>query len=160
VATASATSATITWTTDENSSSSVSYGTTISYGTDTAESDTSPRVTSHSVLISGLNSCTTYHYTVNSTDTATNVGVFISASNNNLAENNLISTSGSATDYGVYVYSSALWNTINNNTIRTYGSTNSHGIHMAATGSNYPFYTNISNIYVEILTLHVKKRCA
>jgi hypothetical protein len=72
VATASATSATITWTTDENSSSSVSYGTTISYGTDTAESDTSPRVTSHSVLISGLNSCTTYHYTVNSTDTATN----------------------------------------------------------------------------------------
>jgi len=82
---------------------------------------------------------------------ATNVGVFISASNNNLAENNLISTSGSATDYGVYVYSSALWNTINNNTIRTSGSTNSHGIHMAATGSNYPFYTNISkNVFSSI----------
>jgi hypothetical protein len=62
----------ITWTTDENSSSIVDYGLTNAYGTSTVEADTSPRVTSHSVTLSSLISCTTYHYRVRSTDGSSN----------------------------------------------------------------------------------------
>jgi hypothetical protein len=72
VATPSNTTSTITWTTDEDSSSIVDYGLTNAYGTSTAEADTSPRVTSHSVSLSSLVSCTTYHFRVRSTDGASN----------------------------------------------------------------------------------------
>jgi hypothetical protein len=72
VAAPSNTTSTITWTTDEISSSIVDYGLTNAYGTSTAEEDTSPRVTSHSVDISSLVACTTYHYRVRSTDGASN----------------------------------------------------------------------------------------
>lgn len=71
--TPSNTSVEITWTTDEASSSIVDYGLTNSYGTTTSEADTSPRVTSHSVTISSLVACTTYHYRVKSKDTALNL---------------------------------------------------------------------------------------
>ena len=63
---------TITWTTNENSSSKVDYGLTNSYGSATSETDTSTRVTSHSVALSSLSACTTYHYRVRSKDVATN----------------------------------------------------------------------------------------
>ena len=72
VATPSNTTSTITWTTDEISSSIVDYGLTNAYGTSTVEEDTSPRVTSHSVDISNLIECATYHYRVRSTDGASN----------------------------------------------------------------------------------------
>jgi len=61
--------ATITWTTDEASSSVVEYGTTTGYGsTATGPND----VTSHSVALSGLNAGTTYHYRVKSADSSGN----------------------------------------------------------------------------------------
>ncbi|MBP9715189.1 MAG: fibronectin type III domain-containing protein [Candidatus Pacebacteria bacterium] len=72
VATPANTTSTITWTTDEISSSIVDYGLTTVYGTSTVEEDTSPRVTSHSVDIASLVACTTYHYRVRSTDGASN----------------------------------------------------------------------------------------
>lgn len=72
ISTPSTTGANIIWTTDENSSSSVSYGTTSSYGTNTTETDTSPRVTSHSVSFSGLVCNTIYHFKVISTDASAN----------------------------------------------------------------------------------------
>jgi hypothetical protein len=53
----------------------VEYGLTNAYGTSTAETDTSPRVTSHSVLISSLTCATTYHYRVKSKDAPGNTGV-------------------------------------------------------------------------------------
>jgi peptidoglycan hydrolase-like protein with peptidoglycan-binding domain len=62
--------ATITWTTDEAASSSVSYGTTISYG---AASTSATFVTSHSLLLSGLAANTTYHFQVASADLSNNV---------------------------------------------------------------------------------------
>jgi len=65
--------AVITWTTDQNSSSQVSYGLTSSYGNDTSESDTETRVQSHSVTITGLLGCTKYHYQAKSTDSANNL---------------------------------------------------------------------------------------
>lgn len=64
----SSTSATITWTTDDSSTSQVEYGLSSSYGMSTVE-DTIV-VTSHSVLVSGLSAGTTYHYRVKSTNGA------------------------------------------------------------------------------------------
>jgi peptidoglycan hydrolase-like protein with peptidoglycan-binding domain len=63
---------TITWTTDESASSQVEYGTTPIYGNTTTQTDTSPRVTSHSVVIPSLASCTPYRFRVISIDTALN----------------------------------------------------------------------------------------
>lgn len=73
-ATPTSSGATITWTTNENASTRISYGPTSSYGTTTPETNTSPRVTSHSVTLSGLVACTTYNYRVTSTDSSTNTG--------------------------------------------------------------------------------------
>jgi hypothetical protein len=75
LASVTTTTATITWTTDEASSSSVSYGSTDSYGSTTTEIDTSTRVTSHNVTISGLNCASMYHYKVISKDLAGNTSV-------------------------------------------------------------------------------------
>ncbi len=70
--TPTSTGATITWTTNENASSKVDYGLTTSYGSTTTETDTPTGVTSHSVALSSLSTCTTYHYRVRSIDTALN----------------------------------------------------------------------------------------
>lgn len=72
VSTPSATSTSITWTTNESASSKVDYGLTNSYGSTTSETNTSPRVTSHSVTLSSLVPCTTYHYRVRSRDGVSN----------------------------------------------------------------------------------------
>lgn len=66
------TSNTVTWSTDEQSSSQVEYGVTNSYGSTTTEADTSPRVISHSVVVSSLLPCTVYHYRVISKDSGSN----------------------------------------------------------------------------------------
>lgn len=68
VATPASTSVAISWNTNEIASTKVDYGLTSSYGSTTSETDTSPRVTSHSVSLTGLSSCVTYHYRVRSID--------------------------------------------------------------------------------------------
>lgn len=65
----------VSWTTDKLTSSVVDYGLTTDYGSSTVEINTSPRVTTHSVSISNLARCTTYHYRVRSKDAALNEGV-------------------------------------------------------------------------------------
>ncbi|HOX60600.1 MAG TPA: InlB B-repeat-containing protein, partial [Candidatus Magasanikbacteria bacterium] len=57
-------SATISWTTDITASTKVMYGPTTNYSNATDETDTVSRVTSHSVVLSSLTSCATYHYKV------------------------------------------------------------------------------------------------
>ncbi|WKZ25554.1 MAG: fibronectin type III domain-containing protein [bacterium] len=72
---ATASTAVISWETNELSSTQLEYGTNTNVGlntTTTVEIDTSPRVTEHSVSLSGLQSCTTYHYRVISRDSAGN----------------------------------------------------------------------------------------
>ncbi len=64
-------SATVTWTTSENSDTQVEYGTTASYGTLTTLN--AALVTSHSVALSGLSANTLYHYRVKSKDAALNL---------------------------------------------------------------------------------------
>ena len=65
---ASTTSAVITWTTDIDASSKMVYSPDDSYVSSTDETDTFPRVTSHSLEITGLVSCTNYNFIVRSTD--------------------------------------------------------------------------------------------
>lgn len=65
--------ATITWTTDEPSTSQVEYGLTSAYGASTDVD--SALTTSHSVIVSGLASSTVYHFRVKSTDASLNAGV-------------------------------------------------------------------------------------
>lgn len=79
------TSATISWTTNEESSSIVEYGLTSGYGSSTTESDTVTLVTSHSVSLSGLQPCTDYNYIVKSNDVESNLGT---------SSNNPFKTSG------------------------------------------------------------------
>jgi regulation of enolase protein 1 (concanavalin A-like superfamily) len=69
-ATTRATAATVTWSTDEASTSSVDYGTTAAYGSTASASGSG---TSHSVSITGLTCATAYHFRVHSTDAAGNV---------------------------------------------------------------------------------------
>ncbi len=61
-----ATTATITWTTNEAATSQVDYGTTTSYGQSTPLNAT--LVTPHSVALSGLSASTLYHYRARSKD--------------------------------------------------------------------------------------------
>lgn len=68
-------SAVIAWTTNEQSSSQVDYGLVSTYGSQTVETDTSPRVTSHSVTLSNLKACARYYYRVRSTDASSNDAV-------------------------------------------------------------------------------------
>ena len=65
-------SATITWNTDEPSTSHVDYGTTTSYGNTEGNGFL---VTNHSVGLAGLSPNTTYHYRVRSTDASNNEAV-------------------------------------------------------------------------------------
>lgn len=71
-ASATASSVSIDWTTDEAASTKVAFGLTGSYGSTTPETDTSPRVTSHSFLLAPLAACTRYHYAAVSRDAAGN----------------------------------------------------------------------------------------
>ncbi|HVU80020.1 MAG TPA: Ig-like domain-containing protein [Candidatus Paceibacterota bacterium] len=64
-------SATITWTTPSLASSRVFFGPTTTYASSTPETNTSPRVTSHSVRLTDLPPCTVYHYVVVGTNAST-----------------------------------------------------------------------------------------
>jgi|GEM_PF-4950910 len=66
---ATATNATITWTTNEASNTYVEFGPTTSYGLNASNAS---MVTSHSQVITGLTSGNTYNYRVKSTDAAGN----------------------------------------------------------------------------------------
>jgi len=67
--TTAASIAIITWTTDENSTSTVRYGLTSAYG---SASSSNALVTSHSIRLTNLAANTTYHYRVESTDASGN----------------------------------------------------------------------------------------
>ncbi len=67
-ASAVTTSATIDWNTDIGASTRVVYSPDSSFVSSTDETNTSPRLTSHSVTLNNLIGCATYHYEVISTD--------------------------------------------------------------------------------------------
>jgi hypothetical protein len=65
------TTATVTWTTDENSTSQVAYGPTAAY--ENGSVGDAALVTEHSVTLTGLNASTTYHCQVTSVDGSGNM---------------------------------------------------------------------------------------
>jgi hypothetical protein len=66
------TTATVTWLTDEQATSSVSYGPTTAYENGTV---TDPaRLLSHAITLTGLNPFSTYHFRVGGTDSSGNAG--------------------------------------------------------------------------------------
>jgi nucleoid-associated protein YgaU len=69
------TSVTIEWDTNEDSSSRAEYGLTAAYGNLTSETNTSSRVSNHSVAINSLQSCARYYYRVKSKDASNNEGI-------------------------------------------------------------------------------------
>lgn len=69
------TQAIVTWITNEAASTQVQYGLTTSYGSQTIETDTSPRVTSHTAMLSSLSCGTIYHFRVLSKDSLANQGL-------------------------------------------------------------------------------------
>jgi large repetitive protein len=73
VSSVTASGATITWTTNESSTSQVSYGPTTAYGS-TSALDATP-VTAHTVTLSGLSGSSLYHARVQSRDGAGNLVV-------------------------------------------------------------------------------------
>lgn len=66
--------ATITWTTNENTTSQIQYGLTQALGINSPMQDTSVLVSTHSLTLTGLSRETTYYYKVISVDAAGNVG--------------------------------------------------------------------------------------
>lgn len=66
----SATTATISWSTDEIAAPYVSYGPTSSYG---SASSTANYSTASSIILSGLTPLTTYHYQITATDPSDNI---------------------------------------------------------------------------------------
>jgi len=68
----SSTSANFSWDTNEAASAQVAFGFTISYTSSTAITDVSPRTTTHSVSLTGLPNCASYHYAVISADAGGN----------------------------------------------------------------------------------------
>lgn len=82
----SETTATFTWTTDQEANSFVDYGTSEDY--DSTGSDTS-YVTSHSITLSGLTKGTTYHYTV--------ISVNSSSQRSDSGDNTFTTSGGSST---------------------------------------------------------------
>jgi len=71
------TTASLTWDTNEDSSTIVDYGLTSSYGNSTTETDKPTRISTHSKSLSNLVACTTYHYRARSKDLAQNAGTTI-----------------------------------------------------------------------------------
>ncbi|HWA27366.1 MAG TPA: LamG-like jellyroll fold domain-containing protein [Lacunisphaera sp.] len=63
------TTATISWTTNENATSQVNYGLTSSYGSSSADTNS---VLAHEIVLTSLTPGTTYHYQVTSVDAASN----------------------------------------------------------------------------------------
>jgi tripartite motif-containing protein 71 len=71
-ASSSATSTTVSYTTDDLGSTQVEFGPSLAYGSSSPISNISPKVTSHAVTLTGLASCAVYNYRVKSAnDTST-----------------------------------------------------------------------------------------
>ncbi len=85
-----ATSATISWTTDQPADGQVEYGATTAYGQLTPLA--SPLTTAHSATLTGLSQSTTYHYRVRSRDAASHL----------VMSNDFVFTTNSAATSGVF----------------------------------------------------------
>lgn len=124
-----ASSATITWMTDEASTSQVEYGPTTAYGS-TSALDTS-KVTSHGATLNGLAAGAAYHFRVRSTDAAGNTAL----SSDYAFTTALLTTAGiDATSIEAVSYYQTIYDTEYQNNRATLDA-------MAASGNGGTYYT-------------------
>lgn len=126
--------ATVTWTTNEASSSVVEYGTTTSYGSTATGSS---GVTSHSVALSGLAANTNYYYRVKSADAAGNTATSTGSSFTTLsaADTTPPTISGVSASSITSTGATVTWTTNEaSSSVVEYGTTTSYG--STATGSS------------------------
>jgi len=113
-----ASTATITWTSNEASDSQVDYGTTSAYGSTTSLA--ASLVTSHVVTLSGLSAGTVYHFRVRSHDAVGNLAVSSDATFTTLPVTTATWPHEPAgfvpyTDWSVSALAASGWNTVNSN---------------------------------------------
>src|SRR5277367_3306902 len=119
-------SATITWTTNTNTSSQVNYGTTAAYGQKSALNST--LATSHSVTLSGLTSSTLYHYQAVSVDGSGNQVVSADFTFTTTATTPLPTISGVASSNITTSGATITWTTNTNTSSQVnYGTTAAYG---------------------------------
>jgi hypothetical protein len=123
------TSATITWTTDQASSSLVNYGTTTAYGSSSTLN--SALVTNHSVALTGLTAGVTYDYAVVSANSA---GTSSTSVNSTFSTPSGAGGSNGATYNGLDTTTQGTWTS-------TYGA---DGYIIANDVSNAPAYATVS----------------
>lgn len=127
------TAATITWTTDETSTSQVEYGPTASYGNFSTLN--SALATAHSVSLSGLTGGATYHYRVRSKDASNNEAIsndntFITIS----ADNQAPQISSLAVSGISQIAATVTWTTNeSSNSVVQYGLTANYGFSATST---------------------------
>jgi len=148
--------ATITWTTDRNSDSSVEYGLSSGHYF-TTEAANTDQVTSHSVELNSLTAGTTYYYRVQWTDTDGNIGTSleeefttlpaptvsnVSTGNINLTTATIQFTSSNATAVQLQYGASGLTDT---QTLNTSTNTSTYSIPLTGLdpGTTYTFRLNL-----------------
>ena len=110
VATPAQTSAKITWTTDTNADSSVSYGTTTNYGSSASDAT---QVTSHTVTINGLTCGTIYNYLITSVDAQSHAATSSNATfTTSACQGGLVASGGHASTAPVPSVSVPIQNTV------------------------------------------------
>ncbi len=126
--------ATVTWTTDEPGTSVVEYGTTTAYGF--TRTITTPRTTSHSVQLTGLQADTTYHFRVSSYDGAGN-GPDTSGADSNPSVDDTFTTESAPDTTPPVITSSPTAGSITNSTAVIQWWTNEPSNSLVQYGSNY-----------------------
>lgn len=140
-----ATTATITWTTDEGATSTVNYGTSVSYGT---ASSSASSVTSHTYNLSGLSAGTTYHFQIVVTDAASNTTTSSDYTFTTATPDVTAPTLSSIASSTTTSTATITWTTNENasSTVR-YGATSSYG-----SASTTPAYQTSQSITITGLT--------
>jgi hypothetical protein len=139
------TSVTVTWTTDQPSSSLVNYGTTTGYGSSSTLNTT--LVTSHSVTLTGLAASTTYDFDVVSANAASQSSTSFNSTFSTLASNATPPQVGYVAFWGINNTGITVsWSTdVPANTQLAYGTT-------TALGQLSPLQTALTNSHGVVLT--------
>ncbi len=127
------TTATITWHTNENATSSVNYGLTSSYG---SASSSDSLATDHSIMLSGLTASTVYHFRIGSADEFGNIST----------SSDQTFTTAAAVDNSPSVTTSAA-TSVSSSTMALNGSiTSTHGFNATQSGFAYGTSASLASV--------------
>ena len=139
------TGATVGWTTNENATTLIEFGTTTSYGG--VMSNGAVRTTNHSIAIGGLAASTVYHFRITAIDTSNNTATTTDSTFTTLATPDTTAPVISGVSVGAIASTSATiaWTTNENATSKVYfGTTTPLNLSTAATVVNMALVTSHS----------------